>query len=329
MLFVDNAQVTDPRINLAIEEHLLRHVDLGEPFLLFYINAPSIIIGRNQNTMEEINYEYVQENGIHVVRRLSGGGAVYHDLGNLNFSFITRYDTDSFQNFEKFTRPVVEVLHALGVPAELSGRNDILAEGRKISGNAQYRAGARMFSHGTLLFDTNLEHVVLALTPKLSKITSKGLKSVRSRVANITEFLAAPLDIHTFKQRILQGVFQCADNFPAYTLTEADWESIHAISARSYANWDWNYGKSPQFNVQKTHRFPSGEIDARIDVRAGRIESVKIFGDFLGDGDVADIEARLQGVRYDTTALLEALADVELAPYFGGVSPAEFVEMLL
>lgn len=172
MWFVDNEKVTDPRVNLAIEEHLLRTFDTEEDILLFYINQPSIIIGRNQNTIEEINQEYVEKNGIIVVRRLSGGGAVYHDLGNLNFSFITQNQAENIHNFRKFTAPVIEVLRKMGVPAELSGRNDIVVDGRKISGNAQYIAGRRMVSHGTLLLNSDLEQVVEALNVKASKIES-------------------------------------------------------------------------------------------------------------------------------------------------------------
>lgn len=166
MLFIDNKGITDPRINLAIEEYCVKNLDINETYLLFYINEPSIIIGKNQNTVEEINADYVKEKGIHVVRRLSGGGAVYHDLGNLNFSFITKDDGDSFSNFKKFTEPVTKALSKLGVNAELSGRNDILAEGRKISGNAQFATKGRMFSHGTLLFDSEIDHVVSALKSK-------------------------------------------------------------------------------------------------------------------------------------------------------------------
>ncbi len=328
MLFVDNQNITDPRINLALEEHLLRNTDPEQTFLLFYINAPSIIIGRNQNTLEEINYDYVQAHGVHVVRRLSGGGTVYHDLGNLNFSFITKYAQGNFQNFELFTRPVVDVLKGLGVAAELSGRNDILVDGRKISGNAQYRAGNRMFSHGTLLFDTRLEDVVDALNVKQSKIQSKGLKSVRSRVANISEFLASPVDIQTFRARLLAGIFDGAAEIPEYVLTDEDWDEIREISAQRYANWDWNYGKSPKFNVQRSHRFTGGEVDVRIDVHRGVIEGIRIYGDFFGQGDVADVESRLVGVRYTREDVAEALDSLDVSDYFGGVAPEDFVALL-
>lgn len=328
MIYVDNENITDPRINLAIEEYVLRYVETDEDILLFYINEPSIIIGRNQNTLEEINYPHVQAHGIHVVRRLSGGGAVYHDLGNLNFSFITSYEASNFRNFRKFTEPVIEVLHRLGVPAELSGRNDILVDGRKISGNAQYSTSRRMFSHGTLLLDSHLENVVEALNVKMSKITSKGIKSVRSRVANIREFLDEPLTTVAFRQMILESIFAGVSPIPQYHLTDQDWQGIHKLVEERYGNWDWNYGRSPAFNIQRTQRFPFGEIDARIDVQNGVIEAIKFYGDFLGNGELGDVEERLRGVRYDPAHLSQALEGLDVTDYFGGITQAELAAFL-
>src|SRR5690606_14485981 len=198
--FIDNEGITDPRINLAIEEYALRELTGESEILLFYINEPSIIIGKNQNTVEEINGAFVEEHGIHVVRRLSGGGAVYHDLGNLNFSFITNDDGRSFHNYAKFTEPVVRALREWGVEAELTGRNDIQVGERKISGNAQFATKGRMYSHGTLMFNSDLDRVTNALKVKASKIASKGIKSIRSRVANISEFLAEPMTVEQFRE---------------------------------------------------------------------------------------------------------------------------------
>src|SRR3712207_6001324 len=195
MLFIDNRGITDARVNLALEEYVFRNKPAAEDCLLFYVNAPAIIIGRNQNTAEEIDADVVAARGIRVVRRVSGGGAVYHDLGNLNFSFMTPDVSGRFSRYDHFTRPVVETLRAVGVPAELGGRNDILAGGRKISGNAQFATPSRMFSHGTLLLDSDLEAVTAARRPKPGKVESKGVKSIRSRVANIAEFLPEPLAV--------------------------------------------------------------------------------------------------------------------------------------
>ncbi len=329
MYFIDNKGITDPHINLAIEEYILKNMDIDkDPFLLFYINEPSIIIGKNQNTVEEIDTDYVEANGIHVVRRLSGGGAVYHDLGNLNFSFITQDDGDSFRNFKKFTEPVVQALAEMGVKAELLGRNDILVEGRKISGNAQFSTNGRMFSHGTLMFDTEIERVVSALKVRKDKIESKGIKSIRSRVANITEFLDEPMTIEQFRMNVLKSIFGGEENIQYRELTDEDWAGIHALSAERYANWDWNYGKSPKFNMQHSHRFPVGGIDVRLDVNKGIIEAVNIFGDFFGVGEVAVIEESLTGVQYDRQSMSEALTAIDIPTYLGGITKEEFLQLI-
>jgi lipoate---protein ligase len=328
MLYIDNQNMTDPRINLAIEEYAVKNLDIDQTYLLFYINQPSIIIGKNQNTFEEIHVDYVRDHDIIVVRRLSGGGAVYHDTGNLNFSFITKNEGDSFHNFRKFTEPVVKALHKLGVPAELSGRNDILVEGRKISGNAQFATRGRMFSHGTLMFDSNLDDVVAALNVKQEKIASKGIKSIRSRVANISEFLSHPLTMEAFKQTLLQSIFEEVGTIPQYHLTATDWDRIHEISREHYQNWDWNFGKSPVFNIQRTHRFPVGSIDIRLDVEKGVIRSCKIYGDFFGVGDIVDVEAKLTGIRYEHEDIIQALSDVDVSHYFGNITNQEFVDLL-
>ncbi|WP_079507960.1 lipoate--protein ligase [Mesobacillus jeotgali] len=328
MLFIDNKGITDPRINLAIEEYALKNLDINETYLLFYINEPSIIIGKNQNTIEEINTEYVEKNGIHVVRRLSGGGAVYHDLGNLNFSFITKDDGDSFHNFRKFTEPVVNALRKMGVDAELSGRNDLLAEGRKISGNAQFSTRGRMFSHGTLLFDSEIENVVSALNVKKDKIESKGIKSIRSRVANISEFLSNKVTIEEFRSLLLKNIFEGLDEIPEYVLTEKDWENIHELSKERYQNWDWNYGKSPKFNLQHSHRFPVGQIDVRFEVNKGIIDHCKIYGDFFGVGDVTVIEDKLTGIKYEKSQIVIAMEDVDIKHYFGNISKEDFINLI-
>lgn len=207
MKFVSNNNITDPTLNLAMEEYVLKNLPSEESYFLFYVNRPSIIVGKNQNTIEEVNKAYVDEKGIDVVRRISGGGAVYHDTGNLNFSFITDDDGNSFHNFKKFTEPIVQALQSLGVDAEMTGRNDIQVGAAKISGNAMVKVKDRMFSHGTLMLNSELDEVQNALKVNPAKIKSKGVKSVRKRVANIEEFLTESLDIDQFKQIILKTIF--------------------------------------------------------------------------------------------------------------------------
>lgn len=330
MKFIDNEGITDPQINLAIEEYVLKNFGEEDTYLLFYINQPSIIIGKNQNTIEEINTKYVEDQGIKVVRRLSGGGAVYHDEGNLNFSFITKDDGDSFHNFAKFTQPVVDALKQLGVPAELKGRNDLVADGRKISGNAQFTTRGRMFSHGTLMYDSEIEHVVSALNVNAEKIKSKGIKSIRSRVANISEFMDEKLSMEAFKAHILKYVFNVQDlqDVPRYQLTEEDWQNIHQLSKERYQQWDWNYGKSPSFDIQKSHKFDSGLVDVRMDVSKGIIKDCKIYGDFFGIGDVSVIENKLVDTKYQRQALEDALADIDVPHYLGKITKEQLIDLI-
>ncbi|MCK6255906.1 lipoate--protein ligase [Fictibacillus sp. KIGAM418] len=328
MLFIDNRNITDPRVNLAIEEYALKNLDINETYLLFYINEPSIIIGKNQNTVEEINADYVREHGIHVVRRLSGGGAVYHDTGNLNFSFITKDDGNSFHDFKKFTDPVVKALNKLGLNAELSGRNDILVDGKKISGNAMFTTRGRMFSHGTLMFDSEIENVVSALNVKLDKIQSKGIKSIRSRVTNIKEHMNKEMTMEEFKQILLAYLFEEFEEIPRYELTEKDWEQINKLSEERYRNWDWNYGNSPKSNVELSNRFAGGSVDVKLQIEKGIMRECKIYGDFFGVGDVRDIEERLIGTRYDRGDIEKALEDADMSHYFGNVTREEFLDLL-
>jgi lipoate-protein ligase A len=277
--------------------------------------------------MEEINSEYVEQHGIHVVRRLSGGGAVYHDLGNLNFSFITKDDGNSFHNYRKFTEPVIRALRKLGVEAELSGRNDIQVGERKISGNAQFVHKGRMFSHGTLLFASEMENVSSALKVNPEKFKSKGVKSIRSRVANISEFLDKPMTIQEFRQSILDSIF-AGENIRQYRLTSADWEGIRELSRQRYANWEWNYGRSPEANFRQVRRLSSGTFDVRLNVAEGRIRQAAVYGDFFGAGDASEVEERLKEVRYDREAVADALGDLDLKHYFGAIERDEFIDVL-
>lgn len=330
MLFVHNEDINDPRINLAIEEFLLREMSDRGPILLFYINEPAVIIGRNQNTLEEIDPDYIKARGIHVVRRLSGGGAVYHDLGNLNFSFITRAK-EELHNFAKFTEPVVGALAKMGITAELVGKSDIFADGKKISGNAQYSTKKGMFSHGTLLFDTNIKEMLSALNPRQAKIESKAVQSVRNFVTNIKELLPAEraesFTIFDLKQAILDEIFGRM-GISIYQLTEEDWKKIHQISAERYQRWHWNFGHSPKFNIQKSETFPVGKIDVRIDVDKGRIKGLKIFGNYAGSVPIGGLENLLVGVRYEPEALAAALADEDIRPYFGELDKEAFLALI-
>ncbi|MBW5473241.1 lipoate--protein ligase [Enterococcus gallinarum] len=333
MLFVPNEN-NDPRINLAIEIFLLQEMKVDEPILLFYINEPSIIIGRNQNTIEEINKDYVDAHGIHVVRRFSGGGAVYHDFGNLNFSFIMPDDGNSFRDFEKLTKPIVQALHEMGVEgAQLKGRNDLVIDDMKFSGNAMYATNGRMFAHGTIMFDSDINEVVNALKVRKDKIESKGIKSIRSRVTNIKPFLPKDkqdMTTEAFREEILLKIFgvDSVDQVKTYTLTEEDWVKINEISDKYYRNWDWNYGKSPAFDIERRKRFPIGSIEVRFNVQEGKITEAKIYGDFFGLGDIADVEQAFIGTRYDKSALKDVIDQIDVKKYFGNITPKDLLELV-
>ncbi|MCO5476299.1 MULTISPECIES: lipoate--protein ligase [Enterococcus] len=333
MLFVPNEN-NDPRINLAIEIFLLQEMKVDEPILLFYINEPSIIIGRNQNTIEEINKDYVDAHGIHVVRRFSGGGAVYHDFGNLNFSFIMPDDGNSFRDFEKLTKPIVQALHEMGVEgAQLKGRNDLVIDDMKFSGNAMYATNGRMFAHGTIMFDSDINEVVNALKVRKDKIESKGIKSIRSRVTNIKPFLPKDkqdMTTEAFREEILLKIFgvDSVDQVKTYTLTEEDWVKINEISDKYYRNWDWNYGKSPAFDIERRKRFPIGSIEVRVNVQEGKITEAKIYGDFFGLGDIADVEQAFIGTRYDKSALKDVIDQIDVKKYFGNITPEDLLELV-
>ncbi|PWH85588.1 lipoate--protein ligase [Brumimicrobium oceani] len=329
MIFVENEGITDPHLNLALEEYIVRKFNPESDYLLFYINEPSIIIGKNQITIEEVNQDYIDNHNIHVVRRVSGGGAVYHDFGNLNFSFITNHDITQMHNFKKFTEPVISVLKDLGLDAELKGRNDILVGDKKISGTAQFSTGKRMISHGTLLYNTDLGEVVNALNVKPSKLESKGHKSVRSRVANISEFMKEPLSIEEFRELLLKGLFSETTAFEIYRLTKEEWKAVHELKKEKYDSWNWNYGRAPKFNIQYDKRFAVGELDVRIFVEKGRIKEVNIFGDFFGRDAVEEIENILVKSPYDRSSIALALKDVEIQNYFGALDKEEFIDFLV
>ena len=328
MKYIWNGGVTDASVNLALEEYVLRHFQEDDGYLLFYVNAPAIILGRNQIAAEEINSRVVADRGIQVVRRMSGGGAVYHDTGNLNFSFITSYAAERFNRYDRVNRPIIDVLRDLGVEAEIGGRNDIIVDGRKISGNAQFVTNGRMFSHGTLLIESNLDDVARTLRPKPGKVEANGTNSVRGRVANVREFLADPLPLDQLRRRILARTFGDGLAAATRTLTADEWRDVYDLAARKYGNWDWNYGGAPPFTIRRRHRFPGGEIDARILVRRGRIEGVRLLGDYLGRLPVSTIESRLVGIPYVTEALLETLAPLTVGEHLGGVEADELADFI-
>ena len=327
-------EIYDPQTNLAIEYYLLNEKKLDEPILLFYINKPSIIIGKNQNTRAEINQDYVNEHNVEVVRRLSGGGAVYHDYGNICFCFITSDDGDSFRNFKKFTSPVIEALHKMGVEgAKLEGRNDLLIDGKKFSGNAMYSKNGRMTAHGTLMFDVYTEETLNVLRPKKEKLTSKGVKSVRSRVTNIKPYMDEKyqdMTIEKFREYLLLNIYNVdsLDDVKEYQLTDEDWEHIIAFREEYTGNYDWNYGEDPDYELVREGRTPAGQIEFHFDISKGHIKDIKIYGDFFGLGEISDVEDKLRGTEYTKESLTDTLNQIDLNKYFGDLTVEQLVDLM-
>ncbi|MCH4172519.1 MAG: lipoate--protein ligase [Lactobacillus sp.] len=326
----------DIRENLATEQFLMNQKDFNEPLLLFYIEKPCIIVGRNQNTFEEINQKFVEDHDITVTRRLSGGGAVYQDLGNLCFSFVVQADSEDFGDFKSFTQPIVDALHDMGATsAEVSGRNDLLVDGKKFSGNAMYTRNGKTFSHGTLSYNVDLDVLTKALNVPEDKIKSKGIKSIRSRVTNVLPYLKPEyqnLTTPEFRDILLLRLFGAKDladiKKQEYVVTPEDNVEIKKIYDRYYNNWDWVYGKSPEFTLKKRQHFDFGTIDARLLVEGGKITQVTFYGDFFGPADASELAAKLKGTIYDRAHLSAALADVDTNQYFNGIPKADVIELL-
>ena len=329
-------QTHDIRTNLATEEYLMNSGVMTPPFMLFYIEKPCIIVGRNQNTVEEINEDYCKQHGITITRRLSGGGAMYQDLGNLCFSFIVPADRQRFGDFKTLVQPIVDALHEMGATgAEVTGRNDIVIDGKKFSGNAMYTRNGKTFCHGTLMFDVDTNAVAGALKVPKDKIESKGIKSVRSRVTNLKPYLKPEfqkLDTAGFRDELIKRIYHVDDLSQAqineYQLTAKDQQAIHQVETERYRDWNWVFGQSPVFTVKKRKHFDAGTIDARFEVQDGKIQMAKIYGDFFGVEDVHQLEKALIGKPYDVDSITKVLQSFDLNKFFNGIPASDVIELI-
>lgn len=328
MKYIENYS-NDPHYNLAFEEYCFKNLDKKEDYVILWINGPAIIVGKNQNTSEEVNADYVRKNNIKVVRRVTGGGAVYHDLGNLNFSIITSTSGSEKIDFKKYNIPILKALEKLGINGELSGRNDMTIDEKKFSGIAQSVWKNRVLNHGTLLFDTALDVLSQALNVKPDKYESKGVKSVRSRVTNIRDYLTEDVEIDVFRNLLLKYIFEMEDLTPeVYNLTDEELSAVDKLYKEKYSTWEWNYGESPNFNYKNYKKFPFGSIEVRFDVHNGVIKESKIFGDFFGTMDIKLLEEKLNGLKYNRETLEEVLMNEPLDKYFGNISVDEFLDLV-
>lgn len=314
MLLINNDN-TNPYFNFALEEYLLKKTD--KDLFRLWMCDPCISVGKNQNTISEINSDYVRKNSIPIVRRQSGGGAVFHDLGNLNFTFIS-CNNNSFSDFKRFTQPIIDLLKTLGINAEFSGRNDLLIDGKKFSGNAQYNYKNKVIHHGTLLFSSQISNLSNALKVKPIKLESKGIKSVKSRVTNISEHLDKPMNISEFRDSVMNYVFSLNSNNSYFNLTEKDIENVNKLSKEKYSTWEWNFGNSPNYSLVNELRYIGGTLEFHLNVSKGFITDIKFFGDFFGKKDISNVEDLLIGVKHEEESLKEKLNNINIDDYFLG-----------
>lgn len=319
---------TDPSYNLAMEQYVFDCLPRDRMYFMLWQNDNAIIVGKYQNTIAEINEEAVRERGIRVVRRLSGGGAVYHDMGNLNFTFITDVGESNALDLKLFCEPVVRTLATLGVKAEVNGRNDITIDGKKFSGNSQYIRQGRVMHHGTIMFDSDLSVVSEALRVDPTKIQTKGIRSVRSRVTNVAEHLPEKVTLPEFRRILLENILK-ENPGEAYPLTQDDLAAVEKLRAERYATWDWNYGFSPVCTMLRRRRVDGcGLIEAYITVEHGKIAALTFKGDFFSASEPDELAAHFVGCTPNRAGYEKALGDVDVSRYFAGLQKDELIDIL-
>lgn len=319
----------NPAFNIALEAYAFREMLDEDEIFILWINEPTIVIGKHQNAIEEINKEYTDAHGIHVVRRLSGGGAVYHDLNNLNYTIISNKADEGAFDFKTFSKPVIDTLAKLGVKAEFTGRNDLEIDGKKFCGNAQAYYKGQMMHHGCLMFDVDTSVLADALKVSKDKIESKGIKSVRARVTNINDELPQKMDVLAFRDALLEQVKEENPDMTEYEFSEAELERIRQSEKEQFGNWDWIYGAAPEYTIKRSVRYPAGKITTYANVEKSVIKSIKIYGDFFGIGDVSDIEQLLVGSRYEYKDILEKLKTIDTNNYFSRMTTEEVAKAIV
>ena len=305
MIFIETGS-TDIFFNLATEYYFAAVRPLADTAFLMWRCGPTLVVGKYQNTLEEIRQDYAHAHGINVARRMSGGGTVYFDMGGWEFTFIER-DGGEAISFQQYTRPILDALKALGVPADFNGRNDLLVDGRKFSGNSQYKLSGCTVHHGTLMFDVDIAQMVASTTVSDDKILSKSIRSVRERVTNIADHLPAPMDAEAFKRHVV--AFVMGGSGERRELTDEDRAEIRRIARERFASWDWRFGKNPKFSIARAGRFPGGRIEFQLEVKKGAITEAAVSGDFFAGEKADGLAAALIGCRYDRQAVRDRLAE--------------------
>ncbi len=317
---------TDPYFNLASEEYLLK--SFSKDLFLLYRNVPSIVVGKHQNTLAEFNLDYVRKKGIIVARRISGGGTVFHDLGNLNFAFITRGEEGSLVDYPRYTRPVIEAMAGMGLEVTLGSRNELLLGKKKISGTASHVYKKRAMHHGTLLFSSVMEDLASALKAESSGFIDKAVKSVPAKVTNIRDHLPEPMEVEEFRDRILQHVLRTFGEASEYDFSKTDLDSIQDLRTQKYSTWEWNFGYSPRYRFSRALTFHHGRITLHMNVERGVIEEVRVEGVFQGTSDIRQLENRLTGIIHDPETLRSRLDGWNVSDYIGGLENEELLSAM-
>ena len=326
MRYIKNVS-TNPYYNMAFDEYCLESLSINEPVFYLWQNRPAVIVGFNQEVNTEVNLDYLKENGIDLVRRVTGGGAVYHDLGNLNYTIVGRSE-DLERDYPEYASIMAKALQKLGVPATLSGRNDILVEGRKVSGFAKRVCKNRLMVHGTLMYNVDVDVLTKVLNPSNTKLQSKGIASVRSRVANLCEYLPNVPDIQTFSKQ-LEEILSHHYQDTEYQLSEEDLANIQQLTDKKFATWEWNYGRSPKATLTHSSRLACGTVEIHLTLTENRISSCRFGGDFLGNLPATDLESALIEVIYDTENIEKRLSSFTISDYFDGVTVEELIKLIL
>ncbi len=326
MIVIDNPN-KDPYLNHAIEEHILLNMD--EDCFMLWQNEPCVLIGRNQNVYAEINMDYIRDNNIKIVRRITGGGTVFNDYGNFNFTFIAKKDNNKSCNFQAFTRLIESALKSLGVDTEFSGRNDLLIEGKKFSGNAQCVLKNKVLHHGTLLFETDINALSLSLNVSNLKLQSKNIVSTKSRVTNISNYLKTPLTLCQFRTTLIEYALTNLANAKRYELTANDFAMAEKIADNKYRQDSWNFPEKIDFTLQREKRFGGGTMQFLARIEKGKIMEAKIYGDFFCERNKEDIEAALIGQVYSLQSVKDILQSFEIDKYFGSISTEEVLSLLI
>ena len=315
---------TDPAMNLALEEALFNSLEEGSPgWFLLWQNAPSVIVGRHQNTAEEIDCAKVEAQGIPVVRRMTGGGAVYHDLGNLNFSFLAWRKEAGRIDFSAWLKPVTQALSGLGLEVAVTGRNDLEIAGRKISGSAQRLQNGRVLHHGTLLVDPDFGAMSALLHPDEAKYASKGVASVRARVTCLADALGRAVAVDEVCRLLAEACADGEGSLPAGVLANAE-----RLASEKYRSWDWNFGASPKYTERRGRRFPWGRVEVFYDVARGRIASARVMGDFFAARELEEFCEAIKDQPRRPEDLLAHLRTLPLGQWFAGCHEAELAAFL-